>query len=107
MRDRLQAYENVDHVLKILSDIHARITDAFKVLSEKTSDSRRKLVLNYLAEDHSRRAAALSDYRKDSDPTLLRQWFQVPLATFFTGLIDMEDSLRRKRTRALSSFDQI
>ncbi len=76
--DRLLGYENVGHVLSVLSDMHEQIGQVLGELGHQAADERRKLNLEYLAEHQSRRATALVSYQQNADPTLLEQWFQIP-----------------------------
>ena len=78
MMDRLQGYENVDHVLAVLADMHRCIHQLIGELGGKASDDRRKMALGYLAEQHAKRSAVITSYRQDAEPTLLRQWLQTP-----------------------------
>lgn len=76
--DRLRAYETVGHVLGVLAEMHDQIARLLGDLGVEAGDERRKLNLDYLADYHSRRAAALAAYQEDAEATMLEQWFQIP-----------------------------
>jgi hypothetical protein len=91
--DHLRAYENVDHVLSVLSEMHEHIAQVINELSGQARSDRRKMILNYLAEHQSKRATALAAYRRGADATLLKQWFQIP---FPEDPLDLIASLRAR-----------
>ena len=76
--DHLQQYENVGHVLEVLSQMHADIAGAISALADQAQDERQKMILGYLAEHQAERATALAAYQRDCEATLLKQWFQIP-----------------------------
>ncbi|MFW6092685.1 MAG: hypothetical protein ACODAC_01845 [Pseudomonadota bacterium] len=86
--DRLRGYENVDHVLGVLVEMHERLGEVIGELAGRAGGERDRMALRYLAEHQSGRAAALADYRRDADPTLLKQWLQIPFPEEPGDLID-------------------
>jgi hypothetical protein len=91
--DHLRAYESVDHVLSVLSEMHQQIAQVMNELSGLAHEDRGKLALDYLADHESARATALAAYQGDADATLLKQWFQIP---FPENLLDLIASLRSR-----------
>jgi hypothetical protein len=92
--DHLRGYENVDHVLGILSEMHEQISRVINDLSVRTSSERQKLILDYLADHQSKRATSLAAYHRGANATLLKQWFQVPFPE------DPRDLITSLRARA-------
>lgn len=76
--DHLRGYENVGHVLGVLAETHEELARAIGELGDHSSDERRKMILGYLADQQSRRAADLAMYQRDAKATLLEQWLQIP-----------------------------
>lgn len=89
--DHLRHYENVGHVLDVLSQMHADISKVIYMLGGQASGARQKMMLGYLADQHSRRAVLLEAYHRGADATLLKQWFQIP---FPEDPVDLLASLR-------------
>ncbi len=48
--DHLRQYENVGHVLQVLSQMHADIAKVIRALDDQTHDERQKMILGYLAD---------------------------------------------------------
>lgn len=89
---RLEGYENVDHVLRVLAEFHrqfAELTNEFG----GSQDDRRGLKFQYVASQHSQRAKTLADFRSGTDATVLESWFQVPFPE------NPDDFIRRIRSR--------
>ncbi len=99
--DHLRGYENVGHVLRVLSEMHEEIAGAISGLSAQTHDERRKMTLDYLADEQSKRAASLLVFQRDAEPMLLEQWLQIP---FPEAPLDLIASLRAQES-ASSSVD--
>ena len=78
MINRLQAYETVGHVLSALEQMHERIGEVLSDFGTHTSDERRRLNLEYLAEHQRRRAADLTAYCGRATEPVLEMWLQVP-----------------------------
>lgn len=76
--DHLRHYENVGHVLEVLSQMHADIGRVINELAAKSSSERQQLILEYLAGHQSERATSLAEYHRDADTTLLKEWLQIP-----------------------------
>ncbi|MGE0621282.1 MAG: hypothetical protein AB7O54_01615 [Pseudomonadales bacterium] len=94
--ERLEGYENVDHVLSVLAEFHRRLAGWMSELGE-VAEERRGLEFRYVARQHTLRSEALADFRSDADPTLLRSWFQIPFpenpADFLRGLASQPDAV--------------
>jgi hypothetical protein len=78
MMERLEGYENVDHVIGVLVEFHRHLADVFSGRREQTGDERSNLIIGYLADHQARRAGALEDFRRDAPRSLLDSWFQIP-----------------------------
>lgn len=89
--DHLRQYENVGHVLEVLSQLHADIAKVIGALGDEADDERQTMILGYLADHQSERAKSLAAYHRDAEATLLKQWFQIP---FPEDPSDLLDSLR-------------
>ena len=96
--ERLHGYENVDHVLRVLSEIHMHINRAIRQLGDHAHNGRRNLALGYLADHHSKRADDLASYRRDAGSTLLKQWFQIPFPEDPRELIESIRSMEPENT---------
>lgn len=97
--DQLKGYENVGHVLNVLSEMHEEIAKALSELSEQTRDERRTMTLDYLAAEQTKRAASLLVFQRDAEPMLLEQWLQIP---FPEAPLDLIASLRAQESGSAS-----
>ncbi len=89
--DHLRHYENVGHVLEVLSEMHLDIAEVISELAAKAGNERQALILEYLADHQSERGTALAEYHRDANTTLLEEWLQIP---FPEDPLDLLASLR-------------
>lgn len=89
--DHLRHYENVGHVLEVLSQMHADIARVISGLAAKANNERQQLIFEYLADHQWERGSSLAEYHRDADATLLKEWVQIP---FPEDPLDLLETLR-------------
>jgi hypothetical protein len=100
--ERLKGYENVQHVIDVLAAFHRQLASAFSSWRDQGDDDRTKMILNYLAGHHTRRAQALEDFQRDAPRSLLDSWFQIP---FPQDPIAFLENLQRADAAASDQID--
>lgn len=102
--DQLRHYENVDHVLEVLANMHADIARVISELAADAESERQQLILEYLAVHQYERGTSLAEYHRDADSQLLQEWLQIPfpedpmdlletLGAFASDTLEVEDLL--------------